>query len=171
MSRIGPFLAAAILWGPFPSRRPFRSCFGRPDGAASDFEAFLHLEPRASMDPSMYSKKAIAAFEAARRKSAPPSEPDARPSMFGAFQEFKLPPNASEPVGDGWGAGPVQWITTFERRVAFADANFLQAEGLRGSVTAGANWREVWHDRRELLQRGSDSWRSTASSQRRRAMA
>jgi len=127
----------------------------------------------------MYSKKAISAFRAAQ-KNAPPADSadgdDKRPAMFVAFQEFKMPPNASEPVGEMWADGPVQWImseeekrtwqslafaderlefadrfwearnpkpgnpdnsyrNTFDRRVAFADANFVQVEGTRGSMT------------------------------------
>jgi len=147
--------------------------------AQADFERFLTQQPKASMDPSMYSKKAISAFRAAQ-KNAPPADSadgdDKRPAMFVAFQEFKMPPNASEPVGEMWADGPVQWImseeekrtwqslafaderlefadrfwearnpkpgnpdnsyrNTFDRRVAFADANFVQVEGTRGSMT------------------------------------
>ena len=151
---------------------------GHAEKAQSDFETFLALQPRASMDPSMYSKKAIAAFEAARKNSGKSAtdELDKQPAMFVAFQQFKMPPNASEPVGAAWADGPVQWImtpeerrswdelasgsewqefvdrfwerrnprpgnpdniarTTFERRVAFADAHLVQVEGMRGSMT------------------------------------
>ena len=147
--------------------------------AQADFELFLTQQPKASLDPSMYSKKAIAAFRAAQKNAPPPDSAegdDKRPAMFVAFQEFKMPPNASEPVGEMWADGPVQWImseeekrtwqslafaderlefadrfwearnpkpgnpdnsyrNTFDRRVAFADANFVQAEGTRGSMT------------------------------------
>src|SRR5262245_60646162 len=149
---------------------------GMAEKAQADFESFLALQPNAAMDPSMYSKKAVAAFEAARAKAAPPVDTDGRPSIYLAFQEFKLPPNAGEQVNEKWGDGPVRWIMTaqekstwsslaggpewqefvdkfwesrnpqpgntdnvfktgFDRRVAFADANFVQAEGTRGSMT------------------------------------
>ena len=148
---------------------------GQAEKAQVDFETFLLLQPNASMDPSMYSKKAIAAFEAAGRNVAPP-DLEGQPSMFLAFQEFRLPPNSGEPVNETWGDGPVKWLMTgqekrrwselvsgaewqefvdkfwesrnpkpgnpdntfktgFDRRVAFADANFVQAEGTRGSMT------------------------------------
>ena len=147
--------------------------------AQADFELFLTQQPKASIDPSMYSKKAISAFRAAQKNAPPPDSADGdekRPAMFVAFQEFKMPPNASEPVGEMWADGPVQWImseeekrtwqslafaderlefadrfwearnpkpgnpdnsyrNTFDRRVAFADANFVQVEGTRGSMT------------------------------------
>jgi GWxTD domain-containing protein len=151
---------------------------GHAEKARADFEAFLVLQPHASMDPSVYSKKAIAAFEAARKSSGTSlrDEPDNQPAMFLAFQQFKMPPNASEPVSAAWADGPIRWImtaeerrswdelasgsewqefadrfwerrnprpgnpdniarTTFERRVAFADAYLVQVEGMRGSMT------------------------------------
>ncbi len=164
---------------------------GRADEARAQFAAFLSLEPNASMDPSMYSKKALAAFNDARKTAALDAargpaaasatapalaKADAGPSVFQAFQEFRMPANAGEQVNAVWAEGPVQWImtaeerrrwdqlmpgadwqdfvdhfwevrnpqpgnpdnvykTSFERRVAFADANFLSAEGMRGSLT------------------------------------
>ena len=152
---------------------------GREEEARSAFATFLALEPNAAMDASAYSKKAVAAFQAARKSSAtaPGSSYDEkRPAMFVAFQEFKLPPNSGEPVGAAWADGPIKWIMTpdekrawsslafgdeqqefvekfwearnpqpgnpdnsyknaFERRVAFADSRFSEAEGSRGSMT------------------------------------
>jgi GWxTD domain-containing protein len=150
---------------------------GRAEDARMHFAAFLALEPNASMDPSMYSKKAIAAFQAARKVAAPPTESsEGGPSVFEAFQEFKLPRNSGEAVNADWADGPIRWIltadekkrwaemgygsdlqefvenfwkkrnprpdnpdnvyrTSFDRRVAFADANFVVAEGTRGSMT------------------------------------
>ena len=148
---------------------------GEADKAQSEFTTFLELQPNAAMDPSMYSKKAIAAFDAARAAANPP-DAVAGPSMFARFQEFKLPVNSGEQVNEKWGDGPVKWLMTsdekkkwasltggaewqefvdrfwedrnpqagsadnifrtgFDRRVAFADANFVQAEGTRGSMT------------------------------------
>ena len=73
---------------------------GMAEKAQADFELFLTLQPNASMDPSMYSKKAIAAFRAAQKNATPPDSADEkRPAMFVAFQEFKMPPNAGEPAG------------------------------------------------------------------------
>ncbi|HTR01741.1 MAG TPA: GWxTD domain-containing protein [Thermoanaerobaculia bacterium] len=145
--------------------------------AVASFQAFLELQPTASIDPSMYSKKAVAAFAAAQKaapSAAPP--PGEKATLFTAYQEFKPPPNISEPASATWAEGPVQWIMTaeekkawagltgdgervefvdkfwesrnptpgsadnayrtgFERRVAFADARFVQDEKKRGSLT------------------------------------
>jgi GWxTD domain-containing protein len=154
---------------------------GQVDKARVSFTAFLAIEPNSSMDPAMYSKSAVAAFEDARKASAAAAAAAApassgSPSLFNSFQEFKAPPNSSDPVDEQWGSGPVQWIMTteekktwaalqsggervefvekfwesrnpspgnpdnvyktgFERRVAFADARFVQDEKKRGSLT------------------------------------
>ncbi len=149
----------------------------QPDQAQASFVTFLGGSSNANMDPSMYSKKAIAAFDAARKTLPAPDAPRiGGPSIFSAYQEFKPPPNISEPPSPTWGDGPVVWIMTadekktwsqlssdgeraefiekfwssrnpngeagentfrtgFERRVAFADAKFVQDEKKRGSMT------------------------------------
>ena len=149
---------------------------GMAEKAQADFEAFLAVQPNATMDPSAYSKKAVAAFQAAEKNVAPPIEHRRHAVGVPGVQEFKLPPNSGEQINEKWGDGPVRWIMTsnekttwaslaggpewqefvdkfwesrnpepgnadnvfrtgFDRRVAFADANFVQAEGTRGSMT------------------------------------
>ena len=79
------------------------------------------------MDPSAYSKKAVAAFQAARKSSAAaPDSPydEKRPAMFVAFQEFKLPANSGEPVGAAWADGPIQWIMTAEEKRTWSSLTF-----------------------------------------------
>jgi GWxTD domain-containing protein len=178
-SRPGNDSARAQLAAPLAFYRGVcEANLGRADEARRHFAVFLLLEPNASMDPSMYSKRAVAAFQAARMTAPPPPEADAdgSGSVFQAFQEFKLPRNPGEPVNADWADGPVRWImtpvekgrwaelmvgadlqefvdafwqarnphpgnpdnvfkTSFERRVAFADAHFVVAEGKRGSMT------------------------------------
>jgi GWxTD domain-containing protein len=140
---------------------------GDAQKASAGFEAFLHSQPNASIDDKLYSKKAVAAFEAAQKSVA-----SAGPSIARAYAEFRPPAAVAEPAGPTWGDGPVQWLMTdgekaawaaattdaeraafvekfwqardleddhsvrptFEKRVAFADANFEQGEK-RGSLT------------------------------------
>src|SRR5215471_5389012 len=141
---------------------------GKADKAQSDFEAFLRTKPDAGIDEKVYSKKAVAAFQAAQKSTV-----SAGPSIARAYGEFRPAGNAgSDPVGPEWGDGPVIWLmsdsekagwaaaatdadraafvekfwktrvleddpsfkTQFEKRVAFADANFSQDEK-RGSMT------------------------------------
>jgi len=141
---------------------------GEAAKAQTDFEAFLGLQPNASIDDKVYSKKAVAAFEAARKSGS-------GPSLARAYMEFKAPASAPEPVTAAWGDGPVVWLMTdaeksgwaalttdeqraafvtkfwldrdseddhsfrptFEKRVAFADANLTQEDKVkkRGSMT------------------------------------
>ena len=135
--------------------------------AQESFQSYLRSQPNASMDEKVYSKKAVAAFDAARKAIASEG-----PSIARAYAEFQPPANAADPVNAAWGDGPVKWLMTdseksawaaattdaqrtafvekfwkernleddpsfqpmFEKRVAFADANFKQGE-TRGSLT------------------------------------
>src|SRR6185436_16499468 len=100
---------------------------GREEEARSAFATFLAIEPHAAMDASAYSKKAVAAFQAARKSSAaaPDSSYDEkRPAMFVAFQEFKLPPNSGEPVGAAWADGPIKWIMTPDEKRTWSSLAF-----------------------------------------------
>jgi GWxTD domain-containing protein len=140
---------------------------GNAAKAQASFETYLRAQPNASIDEKMYSKKAVSAFEAARKAIASEG-----PSIARAYAEFKPPAAAADPVTAAWGDGPVQWLMTdseksawaaattdadraafvakfwkernleddpsfqptFEKRVAFADANFAQ-DKKRGSMT------------------------------------
>ena len=96
-----------------------------PDLAEKAFAEFVSRQPNASIDRAMYSKKAVAAFEAAQKTVASPvdariaTQPQAG-SLFMAFQEFKLPPNSEDQVNEAWADGPVKWIITPEERAAWA---------------------------------------------------
>ena len=140
------------------------------DDASADLETFLRLQPNATIDEAAYSKKAVAAFEEARRVMAGP-----KPSLPRAYLAFQPPAVAPEPVTAAWGEGPVSWLmsdgekkewsklktdperaafvekfwlardsgddhsfrATFEKRVAFSDADFPQDDktSKRGSMT------------------------------------
>ncbi len=97
---------------------------GRTDEARASFQAFLAETPSASIDPSMYSKQAVAAFEQARRSggeaAAPPAIPSGGPSLFQKYQEFRPPPNAADPPDAQWADGPVQWIITADEKRRWA---------------------------------------------------
>ena len=140
---------------------------GDAQKASADFETFLRLQPNASIDDKIYSKKAVAAFATAQKSVA-----SAGPSIARMYAEFQPPADAREPASPTWGDGPVQWLMTdsekaawaaattdaeraafvdkfwlardaednhsfrptFEKRVAFSDANLKQGEK-RGSLT------------------------------------
>jgi GWxTD domain-containing protein len=91
---------------------------GRSEEAKAQFQAFLRLQPNAVLDPSIYPKKVIAAFENAR-KSAGSAEPESA-SIAAAYRAFSAPTvsNAETP-GDEWAAGPVRFLLTSAERDDF----------------------------------------------------
>ncbi len=152
---------------------------GDSEKARADFATFLKEKPGATIGKGMYSKKAVEAFEAVSKESAPAASSaaaDNSPSLLQRYQEFKAPPNMGEQPDDKWADGPTKWImtaeergawasltggaeraefvekfwekrnpkplsadntarTSFDRRVAFADAYFRLDEKQRGSLT------------------------------------
>jgi GWxTD domain-containing protein len=140
---------------------------GNAAKAQASFESYLRVQPNASIDDKVYSKKAVSAFEGARKAIA-----NEGPSISRAYTEFKPPAAEKEPVTASWGDSAVKWLMTdsekaawaaaktdderqafvdkfwkarnleddpsfqptFQKRVAFADANFSQGE-TKGSMT------------------------------------
>ncbi len=112
---------------------------GQSDQAVEAFGAFLKLQPNASIDQAVYSKKAVAAFEKAQKAAA-----DKTPSIADAYRAFP-PPTTAETVDQYWGDGPVQWIMTADEkkswaaltdpnaRVAFVEAFWVTRATLPGS--------------------------------------
>lgn len=93
------------------------------DAAVKAFSEFVSRQPSASIDHAMYSKKAVAAFDAAQKKVASPldaREATGSNSLFTAFQEFKMPPNSADPVNENWGNGPIKFIMTPEEKVTWS---------------------------------------------------
>src|SRR5215475_15722707 len=81
---------------------------GSADKAQADFETFLRGKPDAGIDDKVYSKKAVAAFQAAQKSIA-----SAGPSIARAYAEFKAPANAGAELTTAsatWGDGPVVWL-------------------------------------------------------------
>lgn len=154
------------------------AALGRTDEARTDFQTYLSFSPNASMDASMYPRKAVAVFEEARKSLASGAKPPAveMSSLATSYAKFReTTPGAPENLNEGWANGPVRFLMTgeekiewsrlsdpvsrsefvtkfwaardvrpetpgnefrheYERRVAFADANFAQDE-VRGSLT------------------------------------
>lgn len=91
---------------------------GWVDDAGADFETFLLLQPDASIDQSLYSTKAVAAFELAQKAMTAP-----KPSLSRAYREFPPPPPPtamSVPVTADWGKGPVVWLMSDGEKAAWA---------------------------------------------------
>ena len=98
---------------------------GLAEKAEADFATFLQEKPGSTIDKAMYSKKAVAAFEAARKDAAfeaasKEAASDGSASLFQRFEQFKAPPNMGEKPDERWADGPVKWIMTAEEKAAWA---------------------------------------------------
>ncbi|MFY9550721.1 MAG: GWxTD domain-containing protein [Thermoanaerobaculia bacterium] len=83
--------------------------------AEADFATFLQAQPGSTIDKVVYSKKAVAAFEAANKETASHGSF----SLLQRFEEFKTPPNTDEKPDERWADGPVKWIMTAEETAAW----------------------------------------------------
>jgi GWxTD domain-containing protein len=90
---------------------------GSADKAQSDFETFLNIKPDAGIDDKVYSKKAVAAFQAAQKAVASQG-----PSIARAYANFQPPPSKPDPANAAWGDGPVKWLFTDAEKSAWAAA-------------------------------------------------
>jgi GWxTD domain-containing protein len=95
------------------------------DKAEADFSTFRQAQPGASIDQAVYSRKAVAAFNAARKDSAfeaasnDASQSHESHSLLQRFEEFQAPPNAADKPDERWADGPVKWIMTPEETAAW----------------------------------------------------
>ena len=87
---------------------------GETDESVDSFGAFLKVQPNASIDKTVYSKKAVAAFEKAQKAAA-----DKAPSIADAYKDFAGEVK-TETVDQYWGDGPVQWIMSPAENQAWA---------------------------------------------------
>jgi len=85
------------------------AALGRTNAARTEFEEFLAFQPNAQLDPALYPKAVIAAFESARtaRQQERPAEGLV---LADAYRSFPRP--EAHPVErlDGWEEGPVRHL-------------------------------------------------------------
>jgi GWxTD domain-containing protein len=96
---------------------------GQTDEAVAQFGAFQKIQPGATIDPAVYSKKAVAAFEKAQKAAAARA-----PSLAEAYKEFRPPEDSKDrdPADQYWGESPVKWIMTDGEKnewMSLVDAN------------------------------------------------
>ncbi|HKA36675.1 MAG TPA: GWxTD domain-containing protein [Thermoanaerobaculia bacterium] len=86
--------------------------------AQAQFESYLALNPNASVDRGMYSKKAVDAFEKARKTIASRGEP-AGPSagtLAAAYRDFQITDVVADPPKENWNEGPVRVLLTSDEK-------------------------------------------------------
>jgi GWxTD domain-containing protein len=100
---------------------------GRAPEAVAQFEIYLAHNPRAGIDPAIYSKSVMTAFEAAQKNVAAKSPEAAHQRtgedtrMFDAYASFPAPPETGEDgsLGEDWSGGPVGVLLSKEERQRF----------------------------------------------------
>lgn len=112
---------------------------GQTEQAVGDFAEFLQLEPSATIDVAVHTKKAVAAFDQARTLTARRA-----PSIAEAYRTFEPVPQEEDAADQRWADGPVQWILTADEqkewaglsepnaRVAFVERFWKSREALPG---------------------------------------
>ena len=83
--------------------------------AEVNFATFLQAEPGSTINKEAYSRKAVAAFEAAGKDAASHGSF----SLLQRFEEFKAPPSMGEKPNEQWADGPAKWLMTAEETVAW----------------------------------------------------
>jgi GWxTD domain-containing protein len=113
---------------------------GKKEEARANFALFLTHQPNASLDPSVYSKKVIAALEDAR-KSLPVAEATGDASIESAYRVFAAPSAAlaAEVPGADWSEGPVRYVLTPAERQEY--------QGLSDPASRSAFVVDFWQKR------------------------
>src|SRR5260221_2285556 len=94
----------------------------RADEAQAQFQIYLAATPNASLDRAMYTKKAMDAFENARKTMVRTDEPvPGMPSLATSYRDFR-PPDAvlTDPPGERWADGPVKVLLTADDKRQWA---------------------------------------------------
>ena len=94
------------------------AALGRTEEALPQLQAFLQYQPNASLDPSAFPPRVLAALDEARRgvKSDTPGPPSTG-SLGASYQAFKAPVEAlRDGAGEDWADGAVRYLLTAEQR-------------------------------------------------------
>jgi GWxTD domain-containing protein len=95
-------------------------CFAdldKSEEAQSQFETYLASNPGASLDASLYSKKALKAMDQARKSIAARGEPPSGiPSIATAYRDFRMSSTVPDPPREDWADGPVKFLMTSDER-------------------------------------------------------
>ncbi len=115
------------------------ACFaalGRTDEAREKFETFLTYQPNASLDPSAYPPKVIAALEDTRRgMNVEKEKPAETGTLATSYRAYQAPiEKGAEEAGEDWAEGPVRFLLTGEQKL---DYERLSRSGLALRVHHG----------------------------------
>lgn len=94
------------------------AALGKSAEARSRFETYLASHPNAALDPAIYSKKIIAAFEEARKSlRGVEGRPEEKGSLGHAYSAFPKPDRTADgSLGEDWVDGPVRFLMAPEEK-------------------------------------------------------
>lgn len=97
------------------------AALGRREEARAEFEQYLAYQPNASLDPSIYPPRVIAALDEARAGMQKGAREPARTGSFAAaYRAFPRDAAASAPGADeSWAEGPVHYLLTAQQRLDY----------------------------------------------------
>ena len=105
-------------------RAASHASLGRGPQAREQFEIFLAFQPDVELDPSIYSKKVVAALAEARKTLRARGQEPAPPggnTLVLAYGAFRRPTvQSDENLGDDWAEGPVRFLLTADERRQYA---------------------------------------------------
>jgi GWxTD domain-containing protein len=92
------------------------AALGKSAEARSRFETYLASHPNAALDPAIYSKKIITAFEEARKSLGRVESRLEKGSLALAYAAFPRPDRTNDGLGEDWVEGPVRFLMTPEEK-------------------------------------------------------
>ncbi len=116
------------------------AALGRTAEARDKFETFLTYQPNATLDPSAYPPKVIAALEEVRRTMrTADQQPAETGSLATAYRAYHAPvEKGAEEAGEDWARGPAGYLLTGEQK---SDYERLSDPASRSEFIA-AFWKE-----------------------------
>lgn len=89
------------------------AALGKDEEARAEFAAYLEFSPSARLDPTMYPKKVITAFDEAQKFVVHPQQQEAPKGagIAAAYRVFRKPEfDAHAPVAERWADGPMRFL-------------------------------------------------------------
>lgn len=103
-----------------------QAALGQADEARANFEIYLAYQPNASLDPSLYPPRVIAALGDARKNLQKPArpapdQPAETGSFAAAYRAFRYDPTQpSDGADENWAEGPVRYLLTSQQKADYA---------------------------------------------------
>jgi GWxTD domain-containing protein len=108
------------------------AALGRVPEARAAFRVYLESAPATRLDPAMYPRSVLEAFEAAREE-LPRQEGVAPASRAGglaeAYAAFHAPPDANSTADEAWGEGAVRFLMTKNEKAGWARLSDAASRG------------------------------------------